>query len=350
MPSLLPFAKATGLAGVVAMAACVTSCLPKDTRPTPAEVQVTITSDDLARNGIPATTDGWSIAYDRFLVTVGNAQFDGDGCNDYSEANYNRIVSARVAGAQRLGVLYGLGQCDFGFRVSNPSVFFSPTSPDPAAQAGNTLAGAGVTDSDGTLMSTPETDPYTKGPARPGACCGISIYVKGSAKRGDVTKTFTWPFRRRARYQKCSTTVSGTKVQGLALTSGGHVGADLRIHGGALFADSLDETHAKLRFDVFADADTEYGNGDGDVTLAELGRVPFTKGDFVLGDGGAVEVDGSILTGIVRPDGSLLEPDGGVIETPTLEDYLYLVLFPRIVSFGGAGTCEVDVSNRFGRR
>jgi hypothetical protein len=286
----------------VAVAAAALSCLPRDTRPPPASVLVTVTANEELLGGISssATLDGWSVGYQRFLVSLGGVSLDGKSCTTYSEAGYGRILDVQDPDAQKLSISYALGQCDFGFRVSNPST--------------DSLLGQGVTEEDKTFMRTPGTDLYSLDQ-------GVSIYVQGTATKNDVSKHFAWSFRQRVRYEKCEADVDGTRVEGLGLGQRDAVTVEIRMHGEALLQDNLDPTRAKLRFDALAAADTTFGNDDGEVTLTELGQVKLSD----VGSASAY-VDG----------------DGGTAEYKTLEDYLYLGLFPAIARYRGDGMCTVS--------
>jgi len=46
------------------------SCLPIDTRPPPGRALVTVSSDDTSEGFV--TDDGWTVRYDRTLVSLGN--------------------------------------------------------------------------------------------------------------------------------------------------------------------------------------------------------------------------------------------------------------------------------------
>jgi hypothetical protein len=278
----------------------VESCLPHDTRPPPARVLVVVTANEELLGGIPSTEDSWSIGYERFLVSLGGVSLDGKSCTTYSEAGYGRILDVQDPDAQKLSLSYALGQCDFGFRVSNPS--------------SDSLLGQGVTEEDKTFMRTPGTDFYALDR-------GVSIYVQGTATKSDVSKHFAWSFRQRVRYEKCEADVDGTRVVGLGLNRKDSVEVEIRMHGEALFQDNIDPARAKLRFDALAAADTTFGNDDGEVTLSELGRVK-------LSDVGSAA--------------AYLDADGGTGELKTLEDYVYVALFPAIARYRGDGTCTAS--------
>ena len=129
--------------------------------------------------------------------------------------------------------------------------------------------------------------------------------------------------------------------EGIELRSKAAETLNLVLSPASLFADGLDLERAHLRFQVFADADTELGNDDGAVTLDELARVPASRAGF----GGARTDGGSDVpvldAGYVR---SVTHIDAGA--EPTLADYVYLVLFPAMIRYEGDGRCSVQLAER----
>src|SRR5262249_35834172 len=129
--------------------ACVTACLPNDTRPTPGSVLVNVTSDGVTNSGIPPTdtVDGWGIAFERVLVAMGYVELDGDHCNpSYSDSNYGRVLDMSVEGPQKLVIVYALGHCGFGFRVSSPNF--------------NSVLGEGADETEKNAMRLGASDDY----------------------------------------------------------------------------------------------------------------------------------------------------------------------------------------------
>jgi hypothetical protein len=275
------------------------SCLPDDTRIPPSSLTVTASSDELLQRGIlaSATADGWAITYDQFLICLGRGSVEGGSCKAYSDLDYSRVLEARTPGSQELGVIYARGQCSFDFELSSPHA--------------DTLLGAGVVEGDKTFMRTPATDAYA-------AEAGVSIYVAGRATKDGSEKRFAWPYRYRIDYSTCGAPVNGVMAYGFDLPVNGAATAELRIRGGTLFQNQLDEANATLGFGVIADADSVYGDNDGEVSLAELGLVPLA--DVATADWYA-------------------DADA---DWKTLEDYLYLGLFSQVVRYHGDGTCEQE--------
>ncbi len=282
--------------------AWLTACLPTDTRPQPASVLVTVTPAASVIEGISrtSTADGWSIAFDEFLLAVGRVSLDGAHCSSYSEASYLRLYNALIPGTQKLSESFALGQCDIGFHLSNPD--------------DETVLGAGVNEEEVVFMRTPGADPYA-------GFGGVSMYVRGHAQKGDTVKTFGWSFRQRVNYSECTSGPNVGGVRGLALAEAGAATLDLEIHGEALFQDQLRVGKSFLRFDPIADADTRSGDGDGDVTLDELALVQLSK----------LATDGSYSASMGGPDVGL-----------TLRDYVYQGAYTDVVRFSGTGTCTVS--------
>ena len=308
-----------GLRAALASALACTTCLPNDTRPPPGSVLVTVSSDGVAAAGIPAseTLDGWSISFDKVLVVLGAVSLDGDGCDNYSNAAYTRLFDMSTNEPRKVSITYAVGQCDFGFRAASPNA--------------DTLVTEGATESDKAMMRTPGSDAFNQQ-------AGVSIYVRGHAVLGDTTKTFEWPFRFRARYERCAASPDGGGARGVALTSKVATVVNLEVKAGVLFENDRNPARAEPRFQVFADADSIHGNGDGRITWAELDRVPLSEAGFTDLEHGFSEKDAG------APSRVYPHTDAG--SESSLEDYMYLVLFPSMIKYEGTGACEIDLESR----
>jgi hypothetical protein len=284
------------------------ACLPKDTRPPPSRVRLTATPSPDTKAGALAepTADGWDITFDRVLVSIGRAALDGPDCSVYSDPRYGRVLSLIGAPAgQKISESYGLGRCDFGFAIGNPS--------------SDSLLGVGATLADLAFMRTAGDDRYSE----PG---GISAFVSGSAQSGERTITFAWAFRGRARYRECRPGPEGAGQGSLSLKQDGDVAVDVTLHAEALFAESASDPAAALRFEPIASADA-LGNGDGEVTLDELGQVPLSE----------LQMDDRYLQGP-------REREAG--EWTTLEDFIYLGTAPHVARHEGPdGTCTLGLGD-----
>lgn len=288
---------------VLALGLGAAACLPKDTRPEPGSLTVTVTSALPNEQAVWTSSDGWVIAYQRLLVSARRASLDGDGCNEYSDARYGRLYDAVRAGSNKLSQLYSLGHCDFGFRVENPR--------------SDDLLGPGVTKDDQVFMRTPGSDDWSTNR-------GVSVHVEGTATKAAVTKHFVWTFRRGIQYDSCKLVASGATESGVTLAGGDDRRLDITIHGESLFMDDLDPEKASLRFDVFALADDQYGNADGEITLDELALVPLGSAPVEPGDAGPANTDSG--------------------RWESLADYVYLGLVRRIARFRDSGQCDVSES------
>ena len=277
---------------VIVAALALTACLPKDTRPVPGSIFVTVTA---ASEPNWTTADGWTVTYDRFLIDVGHANLNGDSCAEYSDARYDRIFDGRHQGAQKVSESYALGKCSFRFRLNSPD--------------DRTLLGTGVSEADKTEMRTPGSDAHAKDR-------GVSLIVAGSAVKGNVKKTFSWSFRRRVGYEDCRITEDDATISGVVLRSGEKLPIDIALHGEALLLDDLDPDVGVLRFDPFANADAD---DDGVITMEELDAVALPSVSVNAGDAGV---------------------DGGTLET--FGDYVYEGLVPRVARFLGSGECTLS--------
>jgi hypothetical protein len=290
------------LNGGLSVGVCVAlnACQPKDTRPPPSRVLVTATADEAVLSGIPNTSseDGWDIVYDRLLLSLGRVELGGSGCNTYSTARYIRLLDMQRPGSQKVSESYALGQCDFGFGISE--------------LASDSPLGANVSAQDLTFMRTVGTDRFVDSDA-------ITAYVEGRAVKQDISKHFSWAFRGRFSFSACT---SEALTKGLTLAKNGSLTVDLQIRGEALFEDQLDAIAPTLRFDPFADADTKFGDNDGQIMLDELAQVPL-----------------SVLSAL-----GYAAVDRGTGPWQTLGDYVYFGVLPSMVRFGDTGSCTV----RFG--
>lgn len=55
------------------------------------------------------------------LVSIGSADVEGDGCTEYADADYFRILDGRLRTPQKVGIISGLGTCSFELRARNPA-------------------------------------------------------------------------------------------------------------------------------------------------------------------------------------------------------------------------------------
>lgn len=237
------------LGAIFFVGACVVAaCLPGDLRPEPARVYVSVEASDAAVNGF-VTDDSWTIQFEKLLVAMGYTLLAGDDCDVYGEARYMQLFDFTVPGKQKLGEMYALNACELQFRVS---------SPDFHGRLGN-----GVTASDRAMF-------WDRADLASNGYRVISIYVRGNAVQGSVTKHFSWKFRRGYTFTECKNPVDGTINTSLLLKGGDDLRPLITFHPDELFRDSI-EADAKVRFDPLAAVDM---NADSEVSLEEVSTIP----------------------------------------------------------------------------
>jgi hypothetical protein len=266
----------------------VLGCLPEDTRPPPGRVTVTFRGSDSTIDGV-TTSDGWNVRFDRVFVTIGGADVEGEGCTEYADADYFRILNGLSRTPQKVGLMYGLGTCSLEVRARNPEV--------------DTLIGEGITEADKFVMREPGTDVYEQN-------SGITFWIRGRAERMGVSKSFDWRYRRRrVRFARCE--VDG--VETFALAGEAEKTIEVRVHAPVLFQDHIDPKLARLRFDPIAAADL---NTDGVVTFEEMEKV-------------SLKIAGIDLRGVE-----------GAESIETLGELVYQGSFPQLLRVGETGLCN----------
>jgi hypothetical protein len=143
---------------------------------------------------------------------------------------------------------------------------------------------------------------------------GASTWIKGSASKGGVTKTFDWAFTHAVSHEGCRTTVGGRQVLGVDVGADAVAEVAIVFRARTLFEDGIGTLKPSLRFDPIADADT---NGDGVIASNELSALTLaavrTKYGFYA--------------------------TGGYGALTTLRDYLD-AQSQRLPAFQGAGSCN----------
>lgn len=187
--------------------------------------------------GLPAEifSDGWSVRYEKFLVSVGG------------------VAVAEKGSAPGLSVT--------GFQV------FDLTRPSDGAgqEVGSDLVPLGrYDDTSFTIAAAAEATAgnATEADLKLMLDGKFSVYVAGTAKKGEASKTFAWGFATHTDYSAC---------ESLAEVRGGQPAVvQLTIHGDHLLYDDLFSPTPNVTFELIAAADTD---GDGEVTRAELAAV-----------------------------------------------------------------------------
>lgn len=199
-------------------------------------ITATVYGEAFIEEGIPADAfvDGWSVAFDRFYVSIGNvAGSAGEGAEEVGDPGFHLVDLAQPSGGE-------------GFELAT---FEAP---------GGTYDHYGY-----QLRSEANAAPLNVDAAEATAmrAAGYSVWVKGSATKDAVTKTFDWGFRLKLTYAHCGL---------MATVDGNDVRAQATIHADHLFYDDAVSDEPNVAFQLMADADT---SGDNAVTLEELAAV-----------------------------------------------------------------------------
>ena len=275
----------------------VASCLPIDSRDPPGTVRLSVVSADEPE---VVTADGWKLTIDRLLIDVGHAAFV-QPCNVYSDARYDRLLDARRPAEQKISHIFASGRCYFSFSVVWPSF--------------ETLLGDGVTAGDVERMKWMSVPvPGSSAPPQRGA----PIHLEATAIRGGTTKRIHWTLRQTSSYRNCGALDEMSQTKPLDLKSEADFAVRLGARGAVVFQDDPDSALAALRFDPIALADDMFGDGDGDVTLAELAKVTM---DTARGFGPYRQ-----------------SSDDQVART--LEAYIHLQLLPRLFQLPAGFACR----------
>lgn len=215
-----------------------------------------------AQNGGEGFADGWSLAYERFYVSIGAvrvAASAGDAVTVPADAQGDRV---------------------FDLRASGPHVLFS--ADDVAAHRYDQVsfrsvpAGAATTFED-TIPSDDRA-----------AMNGVSTWITATATRGTERIRIDWKFDRGFEYRDCEGPTDRPGL-GTVVASGGTTSLRITIHGDHWYWQALGVEGSPTRFDAIAHADGNTlpyrGNGDGETTLDELGVVlladiPATDGTY----------------------------------------------------------------------
>ncbi len=213
----------------IALAAQFMACAPGE-----GELEVRIWGEEYIEEQIPADVfvDGWTLTYEKFLVSVGELGLAQAGQPaDAEEATFQIFDLTRPSGGEGVAVTSATVSAgaydDLDYRIA----------PSTAATAGNATA------ADVTLM-------------RDG---GFSLYIAGKAERAGTVKTFAWGFATSTHYERCKSTA--------VIAAGGTATSQITVHGDHLFYDDLFSPTPNVTFDLFAAADAD---ADGEVTRAEL--------------------------------------------------------------------------------
>ncbi len=193
--------------------------------------------------------DGWTLHYDRFLVTMHQIQVAASDGTVGATMEGSKLIDNTTPGRKDLVSFTDLEAREW----DAVSYQIKPATP--------TSELVGATEADRTLMVDN----------------GWSIYVEGSATKtstaGPVTKTFHLGYPTATQYSSCQQPEdSGHAILGIVVTDGGTDVSELTTHGDHFYYDRLKASpdpavKTVLRFDEKAAADTD---ADGEITQEEL--------------------------------------------------------------------------------
>jgi hypothetical protein len=199
-------------------------------------ISATVYGEEFIEEGIPASVfnDGWSMSFDKFVVSIGNvAGQAGHGNMEVGDPSFHVVDLAKSSGGE-------------GFELAKfaaPGGDYDHYGYQLKSDANATVLNADAADA--TMMKA----------------MAYGMWIKGSATKGAVTKTFEWGFTTKLTYSHCDLM---DKVDGDTLT------AQATIHADHLFYDDAVSEEPNTSFQLVADADT---NGDNAITMAELAAV-----------------------------------------------------------------------------
>jgi hypothetical protein len=305
------------------LATCPLACLPADTRPVPGHVFVSVQrAPELAASPISfVSADGWTVDLDTALVGMGNVRFDGDLCNDYSEAGYTRLLDVNQAGLQKLGELYGLNACLLHFSVSKP--------------ADNSVLGEGVSQAQLDFMRNAQV-PVTSDQGLTSAQ-GMALHVSGRLSKSGQVVSFDWGFSDGLRFSECKRPLGTEFESKLPLVSGETIQISISVDLRNLFQLGLDPKWTEPSSDPNAPTNENDPRAFPKLSLAQL----IVDADQVTGNAnGIVGVDE--LSAVTLPGG----PPPPAAQS--LADVLRLVAYPTSFRYEDTGQCSEQARSRNG--
>ena len=262
------------------------ACASSDPTGSGGQGKVTFTTwgEEYIEEGIPVDpgdqsgfVDGWSVRYERFLINFQNiviADSGGDVGRRFDESKLFDNTQSGVKSIVTLEEVPAQAWQQVGFEV--------------APVTDETQLGKGAAAEDREMMASE----------------GYSLYVSGTASKGETEKRFEWGFGLSTRSRNCRSPQDGREEAGIVVKNNASLTVELTTHGDHLFYDRLQASAdpavpTSLRFQAIADADA---NDDGEVTMAELEATPL---DVRLYDRSGLPAStlGAFITSLTRTVG-----------------------------------------------
>ena len=225
--------------GAMAALFVATGCLPDDERPPPGELSIVAEASEATRDGV-VDDDGAVYTFDLAALTLGTYLIGDDVCAPYSFTYYDWLVDYTQPGPHKIGLLFGLGDCQAGY---------DSFAPDEVTVPG-TGVGAG-------LAATMED---------------ANLYVEGRAERGDDEVAFRFRVYWPGALAACRAVEGSPAPIVTSLESGDERELALTIR--------FEEVVSVFTFDELLQSDLD---GDGVVTEPELNII--SPGTDVVGEG-----------------------------------------------------------------
>lgn len=207
-------ARAIALLGVLA---AVVACARANTNDGTGNLQIFVVPEDTITKGLePGTAgdniqDGWTITYDRYLVTIGNFRARRSDTNDTLSDPTVYVLDLKAAPtsgyvAVELQDIAAVRWDKFGFDLPNAK---------PGAKV---LAPTKQADADFMVRN------------------GFSVYYEGSGEKDGKTISFKWGFAAGTSFDDCA---SPNGVPGFAVPSGGTAQVKPTLHGDHQYFDNV---------------------------------------------------------------------------------------------------------------
>lgn len=212
---------------------------------------MTASPSPATRDGF-TSEDGWEVRFERVITALGDIRLEdaeregAKACNAYGETRYDWLFDLKVVGEEKVGLVFGLGDCQVRWRVRTPS--------------SDGVLGLGATTSDRERLRELGSDAYSEDER-------TAVQVIGAATRGGVEKRFEWLLRRGFELQRCPEDATLSATNELTFSADSEQTMRVEVRAEELFRAGPSDNESLL-FEPFAAADAD---GDGDLTLEELG-------------------------------------------------------------------------------
>lgn len=190
--------------------------------------------------------------FDRVVTALGDVRLEdaeregAKACNAYGETRYDWLFDLKAVSEEKVGLVFGLGDCQVRWRVRTPS--------------SDGVLGRGASASDRERLRELGSDAYSEDER-------TAVLVVGAATRRGAEKRFEWLLRRGFELQRCPEDTAVPAPNELTFSAGSEAAVRVEVRAEELFRAGPSDAEPLL-FEPFAAADTD---SDGDLSLDELG-------------------------------------------------------------------------------